>query len=73
MITRALWEELRTHFLHSIADYVATYSIPDELIFNIDQTPSKFITTGNVTMAEKGSKPVPLAGHNAYVNRDFNW
>ena len=41
VITHALWDELRTHFLHSIADFVATYNIPDELIFNIDQTPSK--------------------------------
>ena len=64
MITHTLWDELRAHFLHSLADYVATYNIPDELIFKIDQTPSKFITTGNMTMVEKGSKHVPLTGSN---------
>ena len=63
IITLALWDELRIHFLHSIAVIVATYKIPYALIFNIDQTPSKFITTSKVTMAEKGSKHV-VAGSN---------
>ena len=64
IITLALWDELRIHFLHSIAVIVATYKIPDALIFNIDQTPSKFIATSKVTMAEKGSKHVAVAGSN---------
>ena len=34
------------------------YSISDQLILNIDQTLSKFVSTGNVTMAETGSKHV---------------
>ena len=35
-----------------------TYNIPDELILNIDQTPSKYVPTENVTMAETGSKHI---------------
>ena len=35
--------------------------MPDELIFNVDQSPSKFIAATNVTMAEKGSITLTLA------------
>ena len=38
--------------------------IPDELILNVDQTPSKFVPTDNVTMAEKSSKHVSRKGGN---------
>ena len=37
---------------------VLKYNIPDELILNIDQTPSKFVPIENVAMAETGSKHV---------------
>ena len=42
---------------------VLKYNIPDELILNIDQTPSKFVPT-DVTMAETGSKHVSRKGGN---------
>ena len=51
-------------FLHDIVETVVKYSIPDELIFNIDQTPSKYVPTSKVTMARRGSKQVSLAGFN---------
>ena len=38
--------------------------IPDELILNVDQTPSKFVPTDNVTMTEKSSKHVSRKGSN---------
>ena len=53
VITRALWLETRDGFLNEIAEAVATYNIPDQLIINVDQTPSKFVPTENVTMAKK--------------------
>lgn len=56
VITRALWLETRDRFLNEIAEAVATYNIPDQLIINVDQTPSKFVPTENVTMAEKNSQ-----------------
>ncbi|PFX26609.1 hypothetical protein AWC38_SpisGene8728 [Stylophora pistillata] len=36
--------------------------IPDELILNVDQTPSRFVPTDNVTIAEKSSKHVSRKG-----------
>ena len=56
VITRALWLETRDRFLNEIAEAVATYNIPDQLIINVDQTPSKFVPTENVMMAEKNSQ-----------------
>ena len=54
---------MRDRFLQ-IAEAVATYNIPDQLIINIDQTPSKFVRTENVTMAEKNSQHVAEKGGN---------
>ena len=39
-ITRLIWYEIRHLFLHDIAEFVIKYQIPDELIINVDQTPS---------------------------------
>lgn len=64
VITRALWLETRDRFLNEIAEAVATYNIPDQLIINVDQTPSKFVPTENVTMAEKNSQHVANKGGN---------
>ena len=36
--------------------------ILDELVINVDQTPSKFVPKDNVTMAEKSSKHVAREG-----------
>ena len=58
IVTPSLWEEVRTQFHNDIASAVLKYNIPDELILNIDQTPSKFVPTENVTVAETGSKHV---------------
>ena len=41
---------------------VQTYNIPDELIININQTPSEYVPTSSVTMAEKNLKPVSKQG-----------
>ena len=38
------------------------YNIPDVLILNVDQTPSKFVNVDRMTMAEKGSKHVAKRG-----------
>ena len=54
VITRSLWLEVRSQFLYEITHKVLKRNIPDELIINIDQTPSKFVATDNVTMAAKG-------------------
>ena len=49
----ALRIEILTLFLHNICTLVQTYSIPDELIKNVNQTPSEYVPISSVTMAEK--------------------
>ena len=40
------------------------HSIPDDLIINADQTPSKFVSTDNITLAAKGQRRISRAGSN---------
>ena len=62
--TRSIWLETRMQYLHDIVQVVVSHSIPDELIINADQTPSKYVPKANVTMAEKNSKHVARKGVN---------
>ena len=48
--------------MHDIVDICIEHQIPNELIINIQQTPSKYVATGKVTMAEKGSRHVSRKG-----------
>ena len=48
--------------MHDIGDICIEHQIPDELIVNIDQTPSKYVATGKVTMAKNGSRHVSRKG-----------
>ena len=61
-VNEALWIEIWTLFLHDICTLVQTYNIPDGLVINVDQTPSKYVPTSSVTMAEKNSKHVQKQG-----------
>ena len=45
IITRSLWTEVRSQYVFEIIDKALTHDIPDELIINVDQTPSKFVAT----------------------------
>ena len=51
VITRSLWVEKRSQFLHKITNKVLQHNISDKLIINVDQTASKFVVTDNITMA----------------------
>ena len=62
IITRSLWTEVRSQYLFETIDKALTYDIPDELIINVDQTPSKFVATDNVTMTAEGEKHISRAG-----------
>ena len=62
IITRSLWVEVRLQFLYEITDKTLKHNIPDELIINVDQTPSKFVATDNVAMAAKGENHISRAG-----------
>ena len=64
VITRSLWIESKSQFLHDISDKMLLCSIPNELIINADQTPSKYFATDNVTMAAEGEKHISQTGSN---------
>ena len=64
VITRSVREEVRTTFLHDIVSVCIEYDIPDELIINVDQTPSKYVATDKITMAENNSRHVSKKGMN---------
>ena len=53
---------MRSQFLHEITDKFLQHNIPDEIIINVDQTASKFVTTDNFTTAAKGEKHISRAG-----------
>ena len=67
VITRSLWIEangLKLLCLYDISDIVLPCNIPDELIINADQTPSKYFATDNVTIAAKREKHIYRTGSN---------
>ena len=55
-------EELKILFLTDIVTCKEKYNVPESLILNLDQTPSKLIQTSRHTLAKGGSKDIPLAG-----------
>ena len=62
VITRSLWNEIKSYFLYEISQKVLLHSIPDELVINADQTLLKFVATDNITIAAKGQKYISRAG-----------
>ena len=53
------WSEIT--ILHEITDNVLQHNIPDELIINVDQKPSKFVATENISMTAKGEEHISRA------------
>ena len=49
-------------FHHDIVSKVKRHKIPDVLILNLDQTPSKYVTVVQTTLAKKTSKFAAIAG-----------
>ena len=64
VITRSLWNKIKSQFLREVSQKVLLDSIPDELLINADQTPSKSAATDNITMAIKGQKHISNASSN---------
>lgn len=61
MVTRpafekSTWLEVNTKFLHDIVSVTIMHEIPGEILMNVDQTPSKYVLTVNVTMVKKNSE-----------------
>ena len=61
-VPRGIYEECRFDYLHDISNKVSTFSIVPDLIINIDQTPSSYVSVGRLTMARQGSQSVPIKG-----------
>ena len=55
-------KEAELIFHNDIAYKVEKFQIPESLIINIDQTPSKFAPASSRTLAKKNSKHVSIAG-----------
>ena len=49
-------------FHQDIVSKVETHKIPDTLILNVDQTPSKYVNVAQTTLAKKNSKFVEIPG-----------
>ena len=56
VITRSLWNEIKSQFLQEISQKVLLHSIPDELTINADQTLSKFVATDKHNHGSQGTK-----------------
>ena len=55
-------QEAELLYLRNIVTLVEEHNIPHNLIFNLDQTPLKYIPVLHNTMAKKGVKSVAIAG-----------
>ena len=56
------FKEVQLLFTHDIVYKVDKYNIPDSLIINIDQTPTKYVRVSRSTLAKKNSKAVAIKG-----------
>ena len=55
-------KEIKMLYHHDIVTKVAKFNIPDSLIINLDQTPTKYVPVGRTTLAKKNSKIVTIKG-----------
>ena len=56
--------EMTFQYHYKIVTHREEYNIPDSLILNSDQTPSKYVTVARTTMAPKNVKHAAVAGLN---------
>ena len=61
-IPEAVQKEAELIFQHKIAKIVEVHQIPNCMILNLDQTPSKFVPSSNTTLAPFGTKSIPVTG-----------
>ena len=72
-----MFQELKEVFLVDIVAEVIMNDIPDELIFNWDQTGLSIIPTGEWTMEKRGEKVIKISHsddkrHNWYIRCNIN-
>ena len=61
-IPEAVQKESEFILPHKIAKIVDAHQIPNCIILNLDQTPSKFVPSSNTTLAPHGTKSIPVTG-----------
>ena len=61
-IAKGAIKEAGLLFHQDILSKVKRHKIPDALILNLDQTPSKYVTVAQTTLAKKNSKSVAISG-----------
>ena len=61
-IAKAIQKEAELIFQHKVAQIVESHQIPNCMILNLDQRPSKFVPTSNTTLAPRGTKLIPVTG-----------
>ena len=60
---RVVDPEEKEEFRRSVQNVMDEYSIPPELVLNIDQTGRKLFPSSQWTLEEKGAKQVLISGH----------
>ena len=53
-ISEEVQKEVETTCLHSIVSIIENNKIPKSMVINLDQTPSKYVSGCNKTLAPKG-------------------
>ena len=51
-------KEAELLFHHAIVEKIENHSIPDSLVINFDQTPSKFVPVARITLAKRSTRQV---------------
>ena len=57
-----LRKEAERLFHHQIVERIEANQIPDSLVLNFDQTPSKYVLVSTATLAKRNSKQVSIKG-----------
>ena len=61
-IPEAVQKESEFILPHKIAKIVDAHQIPNCIILNLDQTPSKFVPSSNTTLAPRGTTSIHVTG-----------
>lgn len=61
-VPRGMYEECKFTFLNDIHKAIKKHAIPSELVLDVDQTLSSYVSVGRVTMTGKNASSVPIKG-----------
>ena len=61
-VPRGVYQECKFTFLNDIHKAIKKHAIPSELVLNVDQTPSSYVSAGRMTMTDKNASSVPIKG-----------